>query len=93
MSGPVATVASPDWRAANCAGADPELFFPRGPQWQSRRKLAIALCCSCPVVEDCLRLALADSSLSGIWGATNDGERSRARSWIGVHPQGTLLTR
>ena len=40
---------------------------------------AKAVCKRCPVAADCLRYALADPSLTGIWGMTTDNQRGRMR--------------
>jgi WhiB family transcriptional regulator, redox-sensing transcriptional regulator len=38
-----------------------------------------ALCERCPVRQECLETALADDSLVGLWGGTNDRERREMR--------------
>ena len=40
---------------------------------------ARAVCKHCPVAADCLRYALANPSLTGIWGMTTEGQRTRMR--------------
>ena len=62
-----------DWSVyAHCAETDPELFFP-----ENRYETATArgICRHCPVRTDCLDTALADSSLTGVWGGTTPEER------------------
>ena len=56
----------PAWMAdAACRGQDPEVFFlERG----SRTDLARAICATCPVHAACLRYALDDPDLVGVWG-------------------------
>jgi hypothetical protein len=58
------------------------MFFPEGSRRHDLRRRAIALCCACPRVEECLRFALHDENLAGIWGATDEKARRRARSWL-----------
>ena len=38
-----------------------------------------ALCAACPVRQECLEVALADSDLLGLWGGTTDAERRELR--------------
>ena len=38
------------------------------------------MCARCPVVDDCLAMALADDTLDGIWGGTSAPERDRLRA-------------
>lgn len=58
--------------SARCAETDPELFFP-----ENRYETATArrICRGCPVRQQCLDTALADSSLTGVWGGTTPEER------------------
>lgn len=75
------------WRErAACAGTDPEQFFPAFP---SRGTAAAAreLCASCPAVRSCLEYALADESIVGIWGGTNERERQVMRLRAGSAPR------
>jgi WhiB family redox-sensing transcriptional regulator len=37
------------------------------------------LCATCPVRVECLEYALADESLTGLWGGTTDTERRMIR--------------
>jgi WhiB family redox-sensing transcriptional regulator len=63
----------PDWvRWAECAGVDPDLFFPeRG----ATTRQAKAVCAGCPVREGCLEFALASVEKFGIWGGKSERER------------------
>ena len=60
---------------ALCAepGTDPGLWF-SGPEATGHAK---AICSSCPVVDECLELALGWHPVEGVWGGTTIGERNR----------------
>jgi WhiB family redox-sensing transcriptional regulator len=61
----------------NCAGMDPDLFFPeRG----ASVKEAKAACAACTVRMECLEYALTTSQKFGIWGGLAERERRRIRS-------------
>lgn len=66
---------------ANCATADPELFFPEGPRSAVTNSTAYAkaICVTCPVKLACLQEALAND-YDGIWGGTTTSERRSMRS-------------
>lgn len=68
----------PAWQAdAACRGVDTEVFFPRkGGGGREAR----AICAVCPVREQCLELALEDSTTAGIFGGTGERERRRIRA-------------
>jgi WhiB family transcriptional regulator, redox-sensing transcriptional regulator len=66
-----------EWfQLAACRGYGPDNFI-RGPRsdYGSTREL----CATCPVREECLQFALADESLTGLWGGTTDSERHQIR--------------
>jgi WhiB family transcriptional regulator, redox-sensing transcriptional regulator len=66
-----------EWfQLAACRGKGPNNFI-RGPKsdYGSTRKL----CATCPVRLECLDFALADDSLTGLWGGTTDTERQLVR--------------
>jgi WhiB family transcriptional regulator, redox-sensing transcriptional regulator len=66
-----------EWQEqAACRGRAPADFV-RGPKadYGDTRDL----CELCPVRRDCLETALADDSLSGLWGGTTDIERKMIR--------------
>lgn len=67
------------WSEAACLDADPELFFPISSRDLRGRTEAIALCNTCVVREACLRIALADPGIVGIWGGTDEEDRRRLR--------------
>lgn len=62
-----------------CRDVDPETFFSpdaeRGPRRAAREQAAKALCAGCPVIEECLRHALAVKEPYGVWGGLTAGER------------------
>jgi WhiB family redox-sensing transcriptional regulator len=61
---------------ANCAGAEPELFFPDNGIHPGS---ALALCATCPVRTQCLNYALEHNERHGIWGGTTRIERRAMR--------------
>jgi WhiB family redox-sensing transcriptional regulator len=61
---------------ANCAGVDPDLFF---PQRGASTREAKAVCGGCVVREDCLEYALSNGEKFGIWGGLSERERRRVR--------------
>jgi WhiB family redox-sensing transcriptional regulator len=71
-----------DWRSLGaCLTADPDLFFPISATSASADQVggAKAICGGCPVRADCLRFALAQRDMQGIWGGTTDDERKKLR--------------
>jgi WhiB family redox-sensing transcriptional regulator len=66
------------WRSrAACLKENPELFFPTGnsdPAFHQIDK-AKAVCRRCPVVDTCLRWAMASAQDAGVWGGLSDYER------------------
>lgn len=68
-----ADVAGATWmEEAQCARTDPEVFF----STNGSSAAAIAVCRSCPVIEQCLQFALASHQRNGIWGGTTSHARS-----------------
>jgi WhiB family redox-sensing transcriptional regulator len=68
------------WMAsANCAGMDPNDFFPERGDYYGLRA-AKAVCAGCEVRAECLEYAL-DSPIEkfGIWGGVGDMDRRRMR--------------
>lgn len=66
-----------DWRHSGaCTTTDPELFFLDVGQNAGPAK---KICRSCPVLEPCLRFALARPALDGVWGGTTPQERRLLR--------------
>ena len=67
-----------DWRHnAVCREEDPELFFPIGNTGPALLQIqeAKAVCCRCPVIEQCLRWALETGQDDGVWGGLSEDER------------------
>ena len=70
-----------DWQVhAACRGLGDEYFFPadtneRGRYKQARERAAKSVCATCPVVEECLRWALAVGEMHGVWGGLTAPER------------------
>jgi WhiB family redox-sensing transcriptional regulator len=75
----------PAWYAqAACRGRDPNLWHAAEDAGKSsiagQRKAhaeALAVCDSCPVVDDCLQYALAQPERHGVWGGLVPAERRR----------------
>jgi WhiB family redox-sensing transcriptional regulator len=68
-------------RQAECAGEEPELFFPvgsTGPALDQMRR-AKAICARCPVRAECLEWAIASGIDHGVWGGTTEEERRSLR--------------
>lgn len=72
-----------------CAQTDPEVFFAQsvngvdGRSVYMNERQAKAICKQCPLINDCLAYALQYDE-QGIWGGTNERERSRIRRVSGV---------
>jgi len=69
-----------DWQVrAACRGNDTANFYhpenERGPSRTRREMRAKAVCSTCPVIENCLRWALAAREPYGVWGGTSAEER------------------
>lgn len=62
---------------AACRGSGPAPFFPEQGQPSTKARAA---CDRCPIVEPCLAYAIADPTLQGIWGGTNEYQRDEIRS-------------
>ena len=59
-----------------CTQVDPAVFFPiKG----GSPRAAKAICARCDILANCLRDALADPSLEGVWGGTTEREREHLR--------------
>lgn len=68
-----------EWRLrAACRGLDPELFFPHRAELEGLR-LALEVCATCPVQDECLQWALDHSEREGVWG----GLAANARRKVG----------
>ncbi len=73
------------WAAAACQQAEPELFFPISTKDVWSRDLALQFCAACGVRSQCLRVALADPALVGIWGGTDETDRQLLRAGSFAH--------
>jgi WhiB family redox-sensing transcriptional regulator len=76
---------TPDWRDDAYCKDDPT---PDRFHVTDRYSIAAAkaACAMCPVVSACLAEALADPTLTGVWGGTTDDERKKLR---GRRPRNT----
>jgi WhiB family redox-sensing transcriptional regulator len=69
-----------DWQlSAACRGLDTAAFYhpenERGPSRMRREMRAKAVCAGCPVIQSCLRWALAAREPYGVWGGLSVEER------------------
>lgn len=76
---------APSWRrGANCAGVDPELFYPQrgGSKVLQAEQIrqAKAVCDGCAVRAQCLTEALERQEPWGIWGGLSERERRRLQT-------------
>ena len=69
--------AAGEWiRRALCIQVDPELFF---PDQAASSRAAKEVCRQCPVIAECLALALANNERFGVWGGMSEEDRRRMR--------------
>lgn len=65
-----------EWRhRAVCRNVEPELFFPAGNWSPQQEAIARAVCSRCPVIQECLDYALAESEWFGMWGGMTTNQR------------------
>lgn len=70
----------PAWHSRGLCRQYPELdWFPSTAGWSADTETVKDICRSCPVQDECLAAAVADLSLTGIWGGTSHRERRRMR--------------
>jgi|GEM_PF-298208 len=69
-----------------CQPVDSDLFFSDEP---GEIAAALVICESCPIKNECLKVAL-DSSAIGVWGGTTRAERDLMNSKIGMAELPTL---
>lgn len=66
-----------------CRGMDTDLFysadFARGAPKRNQEAAAKAVCAVCPVIGQCLSMALKVGEPHGIWGGLNPDERDALR--------------
>jgi WhiB family redox-sensing transcriptional regulator len=65
-----------------CAQTDPDLFFPEEKAYAKAsyyidEKAAKEICSNCPLLTDCLKYAVINHPVQGIWGGTTEPERAR----------------
>jgi WhiB family redox-sensing transcriptional regulator len=66
-----------DWmQRANCAGTDPEVFFPDGGGSVAQAK---RVCVRCDVIEECGEYAVDEFEVYGVWGGLSQQELGRIR--------------
>lgn len=68
------------WERAACRGPHQEIFFPPAVSETRRAKRrrearAKEICSTCPIVADCLAVALDRNEQHGIWGGMTEKER------------------
>ena len=83
MSGDLSLPDRPAWHAlAECAGVDPDLFFPeRGGDISQAKQV----CAVCAVRAECLRWALDNGETQGVWGGLGPRARRRLRNGGTAH--------
>lgn len=59
-------------------GVDPNWWWPDAAHPQTG-DIAIGICQSCPVMDECLTFAITNEETSGIWGGTTPEQRRRYR--------------
>lgn len=83
--GQIVDLLSPRWQTrANCLSLPTDgLFYPVADKWEhkdariEREIRAKAVCASCPVQEDCLKMAITNGEKDGVWGGYTYKERKR----------------
>ena len=78
-----------DWQLdAACAGLDTAQFYPadneRGSSVRNREMKAKAICARCPVIDMCLKDALASNEPYGVWGGVSEAERYSHGAGVGA---------
>jgi WhiB family transcriptional regulator, redox-sensing transcriptional regulator len=62
-----------EWvREARCKQHDPDVFFAQGA---AEERLAVQVCRSCSVQEQCLAYALTSGIEFGVWGGLTENQR------------------
>lgn len=69
----------------------PDVFF--RDKDQRSIEIAKSICRRCPVVEQCLKSALENNEIYGVWGGTTPKERRRLRRFSDVALRGVLSYR
>lgn len=68
---------------AICKDANPELFFDT-----TRQEEAVAVCNTCPVIEECLRHAVVNNLDWGVWGGVVGSRRRYGKKELRVEVSG-----
>ena len=85
-----------DWSLAECRGSDIDSFYPPEYQsltvkernyWRERVAEAKATCVECPLRADCLKWALDNEEVFGVWGGLTARERRRIQKKQPVGPR------
>lgn len=80
LPGPIADLW--EWQHEGaCREVDNATFFhpdgERGPRRRQRDAAAVAICTTCPVIEQCREHALRSRETYGVWGGLTEDERAR----------------
>jgi len=62
-----------------CSKTDPEMFFPH-PSDRVGIAAAKEVCNTCPFITSCLKYAVGEAGLQGIWGGTTQRQRETIRT-------------
>jgi WhiB family redox-sensing transcriptional regulator len=67
-----------DWRTESVCrqGYDPEIWFPTNA---IDSRLGVAICKTCPVMQECLSYATAHQERHGTWGGLSEWQRQQGR--------------
>jgi WhiB family redox-sensing transcriptional regulator len=77
------TTGTPDWNTlGNCRTGDPDRLFVTGAKQREARRI----CRGCPVIAQCLAMALDERIEFGVWGGMTERER---RSMLKTRPDVT----
>lgn len=72
------TITVPDWTIdALCTQSDPDAWFPDHTGTTAESRMVKAICQQCPVVAECLQVAIDNHEIHGIWGGLTPMERRR----------------
>ena len=67
------TIDTPEWRKmADCRGMDTDIFFPIKDKDSDQ---ALAICADCMVWIDCLKFAIKNHEVFGVWGGCTEAQR------------------
>ena len=81
MSTPIEVLDLQRWmKDAACQGNKEGDWFPEAPGNSSAVRIALSICNSCLVKQECFNYAIAHPDLQGIWGGVNARKRGRLRA-------------